>query len=260
MSAGLEPPERPVMISRYGDHPSQLGELYTPSDAPRGVAIVLHGGFWRAAYGCDLMHPLCRDLTARGWAAWNVEYRRLGEGGGWPATFEDVRAAIDLLGTFGLPERPVVTIGHSAGGQLALWAATHPRVTHAVSQAGILDLESAAALGLSRDVVHELVGGSEQLYRELSPQALVPLPVPQLVVHGEADDVVPMTLSRGYVEAAVAAGGDVELVTLPGCGHYEHLDPGSPAWATVVAWLAALVGEVDLPIGLHEHGSGESTR
>ena len=124
----------------YGDDPSQYGVLY--GEGP--VAVLIHGGFWKAEYGLTLMDALCEDLAARGWAAWNIEYRRLGNGGGVPETLEDVSAAIDLLAE--LPRRPrrVVTIGHSAGGHLAAWAATreNPRVavTGVVSQAGVLDL------------------------------------------------------------------------------------------------------------------------
>jgi pimeloyl-ACP methyl ester carboxylesterase len=110
-------------------------------------------------------------------------------------------------------------------------------VTHAVSQAGVLDLERAAALGLSRGVADELVGGRRELFAELSPTALLPLGRPQLLVHGADDDVVPLELSRAHHGAAVAAGDPVTLEELPGCGHYEHLDPASRAWAAVRDWL-----------------------
>src|SRR5262245_11803493 len=129
-------------LHRYGDHPAQVVERFAPTGEPRGTAAAFHGGFWRDAYDRHLMDDLCEDLAGSGWAAWNVEYRRLGGGGGWPATFEDVTAALDLVGA------PVVTIGHSAGGHLALWAAGHPNVTRAVAQAGVVDLEAAIRLGL----------------------------------------------------------------------------------------------------------------
>ena len=138
----------------YGDDPSQYGVLY--GEGP--VAVVLHGGFWKAEYDLTLMDALCEDLAQRGWAAWNVEYRRLGNGGGVPETLEDVSAAIDFLARAGRrPSSRVVTIGHSAGGHLAAWAATrdNPRVavTGVVSQAGVLDLARAAELNLSNGVV-----------------------------------------------------------------------------------------------------------
>lgn len=175
------------------------------------------------------MDDLCRDLAARGWTAWNLEYRRLGEGGGWPATFEDVEAGIRAIGG------PAVAIGHSAGGHLALWAAARGLVTRAAAQAGVADLAEAARLGLSGGVVSELVPPDR--YPDASPAEMLPLGVPHLLVHGEEDDVVPVSMSRAYYARAFAAGDEVGLVTLPGVGHYEHLDPASEAWRAVVRWL-----------------------
>jgi acetyl esterase/lipase len=243
------------VISRYGSHASQVLELFEPEGGPRGGAVVLHGGFWRAAYDRHLMDELCRDLAARGWAAWNLEYRRLGDdGGGWPATFEDVEAGIGAVRASnkvlldpgmaagagsGASNRvllaPLVAIGHSAGGHLALWAAARGLVTHAVSQAGVTDLAEAARRGLSGGVVHELLPANA--YPLASPAELLPLGAPQLLVHGEDDDTVPVGLSRSYHAAAVAAGDRVDLVTLPGVGHYEHLDPSTAAWRAVIDWL-----------------------
>ena len=76
------------------------------------------------------MTPLARDLAARGFAAWNIEYRRVGqEGGGWPGTLEDVAAAADAVpGLDGVDPSRVVTVGHSAGGHLALWLAARHRI------------------------------------------------------------------------------------------------------------------------------------
>ena len=223
------------MIARYGDDPSQVLELFEPEGEPRGAAVLVHGGFWRAAYDRHLMDELCRDLAARGWAAWNLEYRRLGEGGGWPATFDDVEAGIGHVSLSGSEPLTLVSIGHSAGGHLALWAGARGLVTHAVAQAGVVDLAEAARLRLSSGVVDELV--PPELYPRTSPAAMLPLGVPQLLVHGEADDTVPVAMSRAYHAAAAAAGDDVRLVTLPGVGHFEHLDPASDAWRAVVEWL-----------------------
>jgi acetyl esterase/lipase len=242
------------VIVRYGSHASQVVELFEPEGEPRGVAVLLHGGFWRAAYDRHLMDELCRDLARRGWAAWNLEYRRLGDGGGWPDTFDDVEAGIGAIGASNkvllAPETaprtgsgasnkvllaPLVAIGHSAGGQLALWAGARGLVTHAVSQAGVTDLAEAARLGLSGGVVYELL--PPDAYPRASPAELLPLGVPQLLVHGEDDYTVPVGLSRAYHAAAVAAGDRADLVTLPAVGHYEHLDPSSAAWRAVIDWL-----------------------
>lgn len=236
------------MLLRYADeHPSQVGELVRPgAPEPAPVAVVLHGGFWKERYDRHLMDELCADLAARGWAAWNVEYRRVGGGGGWPETFVDVAAAVDhLAGVDGLDLGRVVTIGHSAGGHLALWAAARPglsggapgagprvRVTHAVAQAGVTDLVEAARLGLGGGVAEGLTGGRAEAYELGSPRARLPLGVPQLLVHGTGDDTVPVAMSREYA----AATGEAELVEYAG-GHYEHLDPRSEAWKAVVEWL-----------------------
>ncbi len=236
----------------YGPNRQQVLDLTLPAHpGPWPVALVLHGGFWRARYRRDLMAPLCADLADRGWAAVNVEYRRVGRlrggGGGVPQTLEDVGAALDHLAQLDDPldlDR-VVAIGHSAGGHLALWAASRRegavRCAGAVGQAAVSDLQRAAELNLGNGIVRTFCGGGpEQVparYRDASPAARLPLGVPQLLVHGERDDVVPASLSKGYAAAARAGGDDVELALRPGEGHMEHIDPTSGAWEDVTRWL-----------------------
>jgi acetyl esterase/lipase len=237
----------------YGRARSQVGELFLPEgDGPHPVAIVLHGGFWRAQYGRHLTRPLCDDLALRGWAAWNVEYRRLGRlsGGGWPRTLDDAATAVDHLAAIprvALDLERVVAIGHSAGGQLAAWLPTREapsvRLRGVVAQAGVLDLRLASELRLSRSIVHRLLGGSPQQvperYAAASPIQRVPLGVPVLLTHGERDDTVPPVMSEQFAGAARAAGDQVKLVLVPGQGHFGHLDPTGPLWAPVVKWLDA---------------------
>src|SRR3954466_7393493 len=239
------------MRHRYGDHFHQFADLYVPRDdeGPFPVAVVLHAGFWREQYSLEMSEDLARDLSRRGWAAWNVEFRRVGEvsDGGYPATLEDVAAAIDFLQTIDAPLdlARVVTVGQSAGGHLALWAATReaPAVplAGAVSQAGTPDLRAADRDGLGDGAAAEFMGGHADeradAYADASPIERVPLAVPQLLVHGEADDVVPPSQSSRHAEAARAAGDDVELVLRPGEDHFVHTDPSNPAWADVVEWL-----------------------
>jgi len=213
-------------------------------------------------YGKWLMNRLSADLARRGWAAWNIEYRRLGllGGGGWPATFEDVAAGIDHLArlaeTHTLDLDRVVTVGHSAGGHLALWAAGRPRlpdgapgdpgprsvtVTAAVSLAGVPDLAEAARLSAGDGAVARLLGGGPDdhpdRYAMASPAALLPLGVPQVLVHGTDDRTVRPILSERYVEQALAAGDAVELVEVPGAGHWAPIKPGSSAWAAAAERL-----------------------
>jgi acetyl esterase/lipase len=222
------------------------------------VAVLIHGGFWRARYDLRLQDRLVTDLAGRGWAVWNLEYRRLGwrSRGGWPATFEDVAAGIDHLGRLDAPldTSRIVAIGHSAGGQLALWAAARPglpagaagaepriRLSSAVAQAGLVDLREVARLRLSRGAAQELLGGPPGKlpgrYDLASPIERLPLNVPQLLVHGDADDVVPIDIARRYALRAADAGDPCALVELAGAGHMDHLDPDNEAWRPVIAWL-----------------------
>ena len=219
-------------LHRYGDDPSHVAELFEPRGAAVGTAVVLHGGFWRSRYDRHLMDDVCADLARRGWAAWNVEYRRLGAGGGWPATGADVAAAVEILAG-----ADAVAVGHSAGGHLALWAAAQGLVRAAVGQAAVSNLREGLRLGLSGGVVEELLADAADV-ASASPAERLPLGVPQLLVHGEDDAIVPLSMSRDYFEAARAAGDRAELVALPGVGHFEHLDPATEAWAAVVRWLS----------------------
>jgi acetyl esterase/lipase len=205
-----------------------------------------------------MMTPLARDVAEHGLAAWNLEYRRVGqEGGGWPGTLLDVAAGVDALAS--APEvdtSRVVVIGHSAGGHLALWLAgrrrlpagapgAQPRVLPraAVSQAGVCDLAAGARDGLGGGAVEALVGGSPSdepdRYAVASPTALLPLGVPQLLVHGLQDVIVPPSQSRAHAAAAMEAGDAVELIELAG-DHFDVVDPQHEAWRAVVERLPRL--------------------
>jgi acetyl esterase/lipase len=255
----MAPPADPV-VHRYGAHPDQFVEVTLPAAAaPAPVAVVLHGGFWRSKYRVDMARPLAASLAAAGWAAVAVEYRRVGSAGGWPGTLDDVAAALDRL-----PELPeadrlrlddVTVIGHSAGGQLAAWAAgrgrlpdgapgAHPRlrVTAAVLQAGVLDLALAHEQGLGRGAVAEFLGGPPdevpERYAAADPVRLLPTGAAVLCVHDASDDDVPVSQSERYAAAAVAAGDPAEVRVLPG-DHMALIDPGSPHWRVVLDWMAA---------------------
>jgi acetyl esterase/lipase len=230
-------PIHDTRVHRYGEDHSQYGELTLPDGAPRGVVVVIHGGFWKQAYGLELGRPLADDLAARGWAAWNLEYRRVGNGGGAPETLDDVAAGIDALADLGLDLSTVVTLGHSAGGHLAVWAATRGGITAAVSQAGVLDLRSAHADGLGGGAVEAFLGhpptDEDDCY---DPLRLVPLAVPVWCVHAPGDDTVPISQSRDYVAAATSAGGMATLVEVPG-DHYSVIDPASQGWGRTLEIL-----------------------
>lgn len=234
----------------YGDDPSQWVDLHTPAGTSRGLVVVIHGGFWKAQYGADYGAPLAEDLAARGWTAANVEYRRVGNGGGFPETLDDVHAAIGAVaeGATG----PVVTLGHSAGGHLATWAAARgrferwaggPALTHVVSQAGVVDLRAAVRDHLGTDAALGFLGGSggsgepsEEAYEQADPMTQVPLEVPVWAVHARDDDTVPFSQSEDYVAAATDAGAEASLVEVEG-GHFGVIDPDSSAWAACVEVL-----------------------
>jgi acetyl esterase/lipase len=246
----------------YGPHPSQVADLYVPEGAgPFPVAVLIHGGFWRTPFDRELMEPLAEDLAARGVAAWNVDYRRVGDGGGgneWRVTLDDVSASLDQLGAvsgeYPLDTDRTALIGHSAGGHLALWLASEFQVSAVVSQAGVANLYDAAhercGVGSVREglgvldvpAAVEFLGGTpDQVpdrYAVASPSALLPLETPILLVHGDEDDRVPISQSRNFADAAREAGDVVDVAEFPGMGHFEVLDPRHESWIRTVSYLA----------------------
>jgi acetyl esterase/lipase len=244
--------EADVEQVRYGDGPAQFGELTRPDGPSKGVVVVIHGGFWRSMYDLSLGRPLAESLVEHGWTAYNLEYRRVGNGGGYPETLDDVAAGIDALATIDdLDTSTVVTLGHSAGGHLAVWAAGRPklsgtpwgepavRVTAAISQAGVLDLRTAVRDNLGAGATLAFMGEHDDPHAD--PSAQIPLDVPVRCVHGAADDTVPLSQSIEYVDRARSAGADAELIELDG-DHFVVIDPASRAWVRTLEVLETLAG------------------
>jgi acetyl esterase/lipase len=252
----------------YGSEALQFGELHLPGGGgPFPLVVLIHGGFWQVPYGYTLMTGLAEDLAKHGIAAWNIEYRRVGDpGGGWPATLLDVARAADfvhtLASTYALDLKRVVAMGHSAGGHLALWLVARPRaqksagspegesnkplaIMGVVSLAGVADLEMGWNMNLGNGAVAKLLGGSPtelpERYAFASPAALLPLGVPQVLIHGTEDDRVPFAVSQAYTAAALAAGDQVTLLELPGEDHFVLINAYSNAWAITVMALRQLL-------------------
>jgi len=259
----------------YGSAPPQFGKLWLPRGRSRApVVVLLHGGCWRAEY--DLAHaaPTAAALADAGYAVWVPEYRRIGDaGGGWPGTFDDVALAIDFVRDLAsryavVDTTRVILAGHSAGGQLALWAAsrrasderldragartpTQPplRPIGVVSLAGITDLAAYAAPRGCGSAVIPLLGGTAaevgDRYRAVSPIARVPIGVPVRIVHGLADPTVQIASSREFASRAKVAGDAVTLTEVPGAGHFDVIAPQASAWSAVLEAVRALVTHAD---------------
>jgi acetyl esterase/lipase len=257
------PSPGPTTTVRYGELPDQVADVWRPrgpteDGRPSDLVIVIHGGFWRAHYDRTHVRPMCNSLAAQGFSVAAIEYRRTGmPGGGWPGTCDDVRAAVRAVpglvaARLGRPIPSTLLVGHSAGGQLALWAGSQvaaPRLAGIVSLAGVCDLVLADELGLGAQgdagAAAAFLGGRHEdrpeQYAAADPCQLPPPDAPVVLVHGALDAVVPAELSRRYADYAAGLGADVRLAELAGVEHFGVIDPLSPAWGAVLDALDRLV-------------------
>lgn len=252
---------------RYGDDPYQVVDLWLPArgERPAPVILMVHGGCWTTGIADrSLMNPIAADLRARGFAVWNIDYRGVDRpGGGYPGTFADAAAAADLLRAQAAAHRlsldHVVAVGHSAGGHLALWLAGRARLPAAsplrsaaplaiagvVSLGGLPDLEQARAeeQGCGAEVVDQLVGaeGSRvDRFIDTSVPRLAPLGVPQILVNGDSDRIIPVAFAKDYAAKMRAAGDTVGVEIVPRTGHVELITPTSAAWQRTLAAIERL--------------------
>ncbi|HTT96508.1 MAG TPA: alpha/beta hydrolase [Rhizomicrobium sp.] len=248
----------------YGRDALQIGDLYLPKgNGPHPVIVLIHGGCWLAELpGREMMAPMIEPLRAHGFAIWNIEYRRIGhDGGGYPGTFLDTARAIDelrnLAPRYHLDLTHVVTVGHSAGGHLAIWASARSRIAKtsalyesdplriqaAVSLSGILDLESYRGSGPDScggpPTIDAITGRHPDPYADTSPARLVPSGVHQVIFSGDLDHIVPAPFGHAYAKKARAAGDRVDDIEIKGAGHFELIDPKSAAWPTIEAAIVA---------------------
>jgi acetyl esterase/lipase len=252
------PPDRTLS---YGSDPDQFGQLFLPQGrGPFPVAVIIHGGCWKKFADLKNTVPMSDALRKAGIATWNIEYRRVDSvGGGWPGTYRDIGAAIDYLRTiaheYRLDLKRVVLVGHSAGGHLALWAAARKRlaessslhmkdplpVSAVVNLAGPGRLQTLQAEHLQKVCgsvpVPQLLGGEidevPERLREGSPADMLPLGVPQILITGSLDWLIPPAFGEEYVALATKAGDRAELTVIEGAGHFEIIAPGTQAWPTV---------------------------
>jgi len=263
------PRAQPTAHIPYGAEPEQFGDLWLPRGSGKHpVVVLIHGGCWQAKYpSVELMAYMARDLQERGYAVWNLGYRRLGEpGGGYPGTFVDVANGLDKLRALApehhLDLKRVVVAGHSAGGHLTTWAAGRDRlpkasplrvgkplkIRGAVSLAGINDLAAYRATGPDAcggpDTIDQLTAGAAlpDRYADTSPPVFLPIKTPLAVISGALDPIVPPAFGVDFAARAKAAGDRVEEITIADASHFELIDPTSAAWARIVGVIDRMAG------------------
>ncbi|MCP1311607.1 alpha/beta hydrolase family protein [Paenibacillus tyrfis] len=254
----------------YGSDPCHFGDLFLPvGPGPHPLVIFFHGGWWRSLVGLEYTNHLCKQLAKDGIAVWNVEFRRIGEtGGGFPNTFFDLAAGTDFVHSlaqdYPIDLNRIVAMGHSAGGHISLWLSGRHRISPdspiysksavnlrgAISLSGVVDLRVASQLEIldvieNKIVVHELLNGTPvevpDNYAAANPGELLPIGIPQILIHGMEDEQVPYKLSTMYSEAAKEIGDDVELILLQDANHFDLIDPTAKAYEVVKSKVIQLL-------------------
>ena len=257
-----------VTILRYDDHARAFAELRLPEepeagDPPFPLAVIYHGGCWKAGIATQTyMAPLAEHWRKLGIATLNVDYREVGDGGGWPGSFEDWAASAKLIEQVArehpIDRERVTLVGHSAGALPALWLPSAQDAQGPVgareplAARGVIVLDGAGDIGLEqRDFdalcefasVHPFVGGSQTVvperYTAVSPGKYPPRVEDVLFVQA----ILPSP-GEDTLAAMRAAGAEVRVIANPGSSHFEILEPGAPFYeANEAAMLEVLRSE-----------------
>lgn len=226
----------------YGSLRDQFGDLRLPQGGGRRLVVAVHGGLWKHEWTHDTIEGVAVDLTRRGYATWNLEYRRVGVGGGWPESFDDVAAALGAATTLtGIEPKDTIILGHSAGGAMALWAGglgkeVAPALV--VGLAAMPDLVRAEEEGIGQGSVRKLLGRSRPDPAEYSPLHRLPTGTPAVLAVADGDELVPMSHGKDFAAAAGAAGDSVEFMEVTGL-HSSFLGPEAAAWKDVADFVSS---------------------
>jgi acetyl esterase/lipase len=229
------PAPLPAATPHYGADPDQVIDCYPATGSGLPAVVLIHGGYWRPEYDRTHARSAAFALAAAGYPTALIEYRRTP--GDPDAMVDDVAAAIRAVarGATPLPAGPVLLVGHSAGGHLALLVAGEPDVRGCLALAPVADLRLADELQLDDDAVGAFLGATAAERPDLDPSLSVPARYPIVVLHGDCDELVPPALSESFTRHA---GADLSL--LEGVGHFGLIDPTSAAWPAVIAELRGI--------------------
>lgn len=220
-----------------------------PDGDPAAVVVLVPGGSWRTADPEGLL-PLGEDLAAQGYAAVTITYGTDGTDAHFPRPLDDITCAMGFAAEQ-VPGVPVVVVGHSAGANLALLAGLHP--DDADPTCPYAHVPAAGAVGLSGpyDVVAQGIGqylfgvpqaDDPELWADGDPFAWADArpDLPVLLVHGEADDLVPVSFTGRLGDALVDGGHDVRTELVPDAGHNDTIR-SDVLLGTLTDWLSASV-------------------
>lgn len=227
---------KPDSVLRYGDLPDQCIDLYSTDESDTPIIILIHGGYWRSEYDRIHLRPLAATLAETGWQVALIEYRRIT--GDPDAMVSDIKKAIEFISAID-SKKSIILMGHSAGGHLALWAASViSNLKSIIALAPIADLTTGEKLNLDSGAIREFLGKSASLRTDLDPILITTGAIPITIIHGDADLHVPIELSRGYVKSKKLKGEIVNLIELAQIGHFELIDPRSSVWPIILETLA----------------------